>query len=699
MPAKVKGYINREVSWLDFNTRVLELAKERELPLLERLKFLSISASNLDEFFMVRVGSLQTLRKARKRVTDAAGLSPAAQLKDILAKVRIIKEQQTEVWRDLMELLRAEGMEQLAPADVSQGEKDYLRGYCQNELFPLITPIPLNQTETQPLVRNLELYVAVRLAPADGQEEERLALLPIPSRIKRFRTLPGGSEGLYRYCLVEDVIRQNADLWFPHLKILEITSFRLTRNADIAVQEEEAGDLLLGMEEVLRARKISEAIRLELQEGTSRTMQKMLREYVHLQNADVFSWRCPVQLKDYMDLCFLEHFERLQIDAWPPQNPVGLEPGVSIFEQIAEKDHLLYHPFHSFNPVIRLLQQAAEDPGVLAIKQVLYRTSKDSPIIQALRQAAENGKIVTVLVELKARFDEARNIYWARELEESGVQVIYGIQGLKTHAKICLVVRREESGIVRYVHYGTGNYNDSTAKLYGDISYMTRREEYGSDASRFFNSVSAYTQPFHFQKVTLAPFRLRDRLVERIQEAIDRNSGRGKSVIQAKMNSLVDPVLIEKLYEASRAGVQIHLNIRGICCLTPGIPGLSENIRVTSIVDRFLEHTRIFHFRYGREDHVYISSADWMPRNLDRRVELMTPVEDPESRKKLIGFLESHLRDNSNAWELQADGHWMRLKPDGKKRWRSQEQLYKMIRNEVQEQKKNAPTALKPHRA
>jgi len=698
MAKKTKRYINRELSWLDFNQRVLEQAKIHTTPLLERVKFLAITASNLDEFFMVRVGGLQLMRDAGKRTTDPSGMTPVSQLKAIAERSHRMVDAQYACYNDDLEpSLARKGIVRITPQNLTDEQRSHVRHYFLTELFPVCTPIALRNDRPFPLLRNLELNLAVRLAPANGEEDERFAVIPLGQSVSRFVIVP--AEQKYCFVLLEDVARMFASFWFPGIDVRETIPFRVTRNADISIQEDEAADLLLGMESILEARKFSDCVRLEVDANASSALLSFLTHALDTKKQDVYRIHGPLNLKDFFSIALLSGFDSLKYEPWIPQLSPQVDLHESLFDQIAEQDILLYHPYDSFSPVVRFIEEAADDPDVLAIKQVLYRTSSGSPIIQALKRAAENGKYVTALVELKARFDEARNIEWARLLEQAGVQVIYGVHNLKTHAKVCLVVRRESTGIRRYVHYGTGNYNDATAKLYADVGFITGNEDYGTDASIFFNAVCGYSQPEHFHRIFMAPLHIRDKLIDMIDSEIERRRQGHKARIILKVNSLVDIALIDKLYEASQAGVKINLNVRGICCLKPGVPKLSENITNISIIDRYLEHARIFYFYQGGSEKVFISSADWMPRNLDRRVELMVPVEDMLCRKTLIKYLKIHLRDTEKSWTLQKDGSYVpTAKISSQKKFRSQEDLYRQACAAVQAAKKSSRTPLQPPR-
>jgi polyphosphate kinase len=506
-------------------------------------------------------------------------------------------------------------------------------------------------------------------------------------------------EGGYGYTLIEDVIRLYVEDFFPGETIIETVPFRITRNADMSVRDDLAADLMSEMEEILDARKQSECVRLELAASASDTSVAFLTQVLGVNSDDVFTTPGPLDLAAFMQLTDLPGFDNLKYEAWPPQPSPQVDLRKSIFDVITQQDVLLIHPYDSFEPVLRLVESAADDPDVLAIKMTLYRTSRNSPIVAALRRAAERGQYVTAVVELKARFDEARNIEWAKNLEHAGVQVIYGVKGLKTHSKICLVVRREPQGVQRYVHFGTGNYNENTSRLYTDVSFMTSNEELGADGTNFFNAITGYSQPQQFRKIEAAPIGLREKLLEMIDIETQRRLQGQDAEIVAKINSLVDPTIIEALYTASQAGVRIRLNVRGICCLRPGVPGLSENIQVVSIVDRFLEHARIMYFLHGGDKRVFISSADWMSRNLDRRVELLVPIEDVVHRNRLISTLETFFQDNVKARILQADGTYIRATPGDSEPLRCQEYFYREARQAVKQAEQSRRTVFEPHRA
>ncbi len=649
-------FLNRELSWLEFNQRVLDEAQDPQVPLLDRLFFLSITASNLDEFFMVRVGGLAQLVEQGVRRRDAAGLTPKQQLTRILKRARAMTAAQYACYAEqLAPELAEEGILRLVPGQLSSAQLEHARNVFNEEIFPVLTPMAIHAGRPFPALMGRRLHLAVGLR-GEADMPLRLAIVPLESNMPRFVRLPG--EEAFAYITLEDLIGMFVEQLFPGQDITETVPFRLTRNADISVQEDLAPDFLALMEDVLVQRTESNCVRLELRRGGSRALASVLREALRVSAAHVVTVPGPMELGAFNALAFMDGFDHLRYPQWQPQPSPELDRSRSIFEQISEKSTLLAHPFDSFDPVIKLVEDAAADPNVLAIKQTLYRTSDRSPIIAALRKAAGAGKSVTALVELKARFDEARNIEWAKDLERCGVHVIYGVRGLKTHSKITLVVRREAGGIARYMHFGTGNYNEKTAGLYTDVSYLTRDPDLGADASIFFNAITGYSEPRQLAKLVAAPLGLREAIIALIDSEIERRKQGQKALIRAKMNSLVCPEIIKALYRASKAGVKIELNIRGICCLRPGVKGLSANITVVSIIDRFLEHSRIFQFCHGGQNLVFISSADWMPRNLDRRVELMVPIEDKACKRKVIGLLDACFADQVKGRLIDGDGDY-----------------------------------------
>ncbi|MDA1051377.1 MAG: polyphosphate kinase 1 [Planctomycetota bacterium] len=692
-------YINRELSWLEFNQRVLDEACDPTIPLLERLKFIAISGSNMDEFFMVRVGGLQILTDRGVTRPDPAGMTPAQQLAAIRQRVRRMTADQYACFMTEIEPgLEQHGIRRIRPEQMTERQSQSAAQVFLNDIYPIFSPLATSSADDFPRLINHTLNVCVRLAPQAGDgEQARFAVIPFGRGARRFLTLH--SEGGYSYMLLEDAVSMFADRFFPGEEVLECTPFRITRNADIAIRDDTASDLLADMQDLLDARKTTDCVRLAIAAYTSPELLAFLQEVLEVPDEDVFKQPGPLVLSDFMALTDLNGFDALKLEPWPPQPPVDIDPTVSMFDIISQHDVLLCHPYDSFDPVVRLIEEAAEDPDVLAIKQTLYRTSRNSPIVAALARAAQRGKYVTAIVELKARFDEASNIEGAKLLEQADAQVIYGVKGLKTHAKICLIIRREPHGIQRYIHFGTGNYNEVTARIYSDISLMTCNEELGADATSFFNAITGYSQPRRYRKIEAAPTGLRDKLIEMIEAETKRKQQGQKAHIVIKLNSLVDPQIIEALYAASQAGVSVKLNIRGICCLRPGVKGLSENIEAISIIDRFLEHARIFYFSHGGDERVYISSADWMPRNLDRRVELLTPVEDTAARRRLINILDTYFRDTKKARRLLPDGGYEMIVPDAQPSLSSQETLYRAACDAIRRTKQSQLTMFEPHRA
>lgn len=689
-----KVYFNRELSWLDFNQRVLDQASRDCHPLLERVKFLAISASNLDEFFMVRVGGLEMVSGSSSGIIDVMGWTADQQLGKIRARVRkMYKAQSNCLLKELEPELSKHGIERVRAEDITDSQREHLLRHFKDETMSAVAPIAVENAESFPMLSGARLCMCIRLknevnsklGPPVSTEEsvdqvadrktDRFVLLPLGKSLARFWTLP--SQSGYRYMLIEDVVAMFLGEFFGEQEIIETTTLKVTRNGDVLLDEDGRADLLSGMKEMLEARRTSDCIRLEISSSASDAMLTFLQTAIGVSPEDTFSVGCPLALSDYFGLAGIAGFKNLQDQPWPPQPSPDFAPTKDIFETIAAGDRLLCHPYQSYDPVVEFLKAAANDPDVIAIKQTLYRTSRDSEIAEALSVAASRGKHVTAIVELKARFDEARNIYWAHQLEDAGVDVIYGVRGLKTHAKMCLVIRREPSGIRRYVHFGTGNYNESTAKLYSDISLFTCDEQIGSDAVHFFNAISGLSVPQSLGKLAAAPINLRETLLELIQIETSNAERGGDGQITAKFNSLVDKEIIDALYTASQAGVKVRLNVRGICCLVPGKKGLSENIKVISVVDRMLEHARVFRFSHGGDELLFISSADWMGRNLDCRVELMIPVEDKECKSRLLRILKSYFDDTFSATELQSDGQYVPVvKRKKKDPFRSQQHLY-----------------------
>ena len=651
-------FYNRELSWLGFNYRVLSEARDKNIPLMERLKFLSITASNLDEFFMIRVASLKDMVHAKYTKKDIAGLTPKEQLAIISTGTHELVEKQYNTYnRSFLPALKHNGLTIVTQYEALNAEQaEYVDRYFMREVYPVLTPMAVDSSRPFPLIRNKSLNIAALLMDKKRKDTIDFATVQVPSVLPRIVTIPSEKEGDTCIILLEQIIEKNIQKLFLNYKVLDATPYRVMRNADLTIDEDEAADLLIEIERQLKKRQWGEAIRLEVEQGIDKRLLKILKKELQIQQEDIFTIRGPLDLTFLMKVYGMEGFDHLKEEPYTPQPPKGLDMDGDLFEQIRQKDILLHHPYETFDPVVNFVRLAAKDPDVLAIKQTLYRVSSNSPIIASLAQAAENGKQVTVLVELKARFDEENNIVWARKLEKAGCHVIYGLVGLKTHSKITLVVRREEEGIRRYVHLGTGNYNDSTAKLYTDMGMFTCKRAYGEDATAVFNMLSGYSEPLSWNKLALAPTWLRTRFVELINRERDYAAMGKPARIVAKMNSLCDAGIINALYEASAAGVQIELIIRGICCLKQGVPGMSETIQVRSIVGTFLEHSRIFYFENDGSPEIYMGSADWMPRNLDKRVEILFPVEDPDLKKEIVHLLHTQLADNTKAHLLQPDG-------------------------------------------
>ena len=673
-PDAPEWFINRELSWLEFNDRVLREGLSADLPLLERLKFLAIVSSNLDEFFMIRVAGLMQQRSAGVRKRDPSGLTPGQQLAAISVRVHQMVDEQFAGIVEVAAQLADHGLCLLDAADWTPEQRRYLQGHFAREVLPVLTPLAMQELSPPPLLPGLQLHVAMLLQRQAGpQTTPGIVVVPVPRQLGRFLTIP--AEDGTHLARLEDVIAAYAGATFTDCDVLATTVFRITRDADVEIQEDEAGDLLQTMEQAVFERRRRAAVRLEIQASPHPRIRKWLVEWLKLRPADVYEIDGMLDAAALMEVVARAGFENLRVADWPPQPPRDLIGSEDLWQTIQDHDVLLFHPYESFEPVVQLVEQAAEDPGVLAIKQVLYRTSGDSPIIQALERAAENGKQVTVLVELKARFDEARNVNWARRLEDVGCHVIYGIAGLKTHAKLLLIVRREAARIRRYVHLATGNYNDRTAKLYSDVGLITCDADLAADGAAFFNLLTGCSESVGWSKVIPAPTEMRQRFVDLIEREIQASTPDRPGLILAKVNSLQDKRLIKALYRASRAGVTIRLNVRGICCLRPGLPGVSQNIEVRSLIDRYLEHARIFYFRNGGHEEVYLSSADWMTRNLDKRLELLFPVSDPNLRARLMRILETFFDDNVQARQLLADGTYRPVAPKGE-RVRAQEVFY-----------------------
>lgn len=655
-----KVFINRELSWLEFDARVLGEAEDVLNPLFERLKFLSITASNLDEFFMVRVASLKDMVNAGYTKKDIAGMTAAEQLAALDDRTHAFVKKQYRIYNDeLVPALAREGFHIIGSHEELTHEQEiFVDKYFHEDVYPVLTPMAVDSSRPFPLIRNKTLNIAALLKKKNGDDGTEFATVQVPSVLPRFVRLPGEQDTII---LLEEIIERNIDKLFLNYDILCAYPYRIMRNADLSIDEEDAADLLKEIEKQLKKRQWGQAIRLEVQGNIDKQLLKKLKSELNITDSDIYRIDGPLDLTFLMKLYGSFDYAKLKTPKYTPAPVPELMNGKNIFEAIREGDILLHHPYQTFDPVVDFVRQAANDPSVLAIKQTLYRVSGNSPIVAALAAAAENGKQVSVLVELKARFDEENNIIWARKLEQAGCHVIYGLVGLKTHSKITLVVRREEDGIRRYVHLGTGNYNDSTAKLYCDMGLFTCSPAIGEDATAVFNMLSGYSEPVGWNKLSLAPLWLRDRFHYLVEREIRHAKEGQEAHIIAKMNSVCDKDIIELMYKASKAGVKIELIVRGICCLIPQLEGVSENITVRSIVGTFLEHSRIFYFENGGNPEIYMASADWMSRNLDRRVEIMFPVEDAKLKKEVKHILDVQLADNVKAQLMQPDGSYVRV--------------------------------------
>lgn len=655
-----KVFINRELSWLEFDARVLGEAEDVLNPLFERLKFLSITASNLDEFFMVRVASLKDMVNAGYTKKDIAGMTAAEQLAALDERTHAFVKRQYKIYNDeLVPALAREGFHIIGSHEELTHEQEiFVDKYFHEDVYPVLTPMAVDSSRPFPLIRNKTLNIAALLKKKNGDDGTEFATVQVPSVLPRFVRLPGEQDTII---LLEEIIERNIDKLFLNYDILCAYPYRIMRNADLSIDEEDAADLLKEIEKQLKKRQWGQAIRLEVQGNIDKQLLKRLKSELNITDSDIYRIDGPLDLTFLMKLYGSFDYAKLKTPKYMPAPVPELMNGKNIFEAIREGDILLHHPYQTFDPVVDFVRQAANDPSVLAIKQTLYRVSGNSPIVAALAAAAENGKQVSVLVELKARFDEENNIIWARKLEQAGCHVIYGLVGLKTHSKITLVVRREEDGIRRYVHLGTGNYNDSTAKLYCDMGLFTCSPAIGEDATAVFNMLSGYSEPVGWNKLSLAPLWLRDRFHYLVEREIRHAKEGQEAHIIAKMNSVCDKDIIELMYKASKAGVKIELIVRGICCLIPQLEGVSENITVRSIVGTFLEHSRIFYFENGGNPEIYMASADWMSRNLDRRVEIMFPVEDAKLKKEVKHILDVQLADNVKAQLMQPDGSYVRV--------------------------------------
>ena len=665
---KPEYFTNREISWLSFNSRVLYEARDKSLPLLERLKFLSITSSNLDEFFMIRVASLKDMVHAKYNKKDIAGMTPEEQLVAISAEAHDLVHLQYSTYnRSLLPALKQIGVDVVTEHErMSEEQAHYADQYFEETIYPVLTPMAMDSSRPFPLIRNKTLNIGALISQKGEKGKAEFATVQVPSVLPRIIRLPDGPNGEKCVTLLEEVIERNIDKLFLNYDVVCAHPYRIMRNADLSIDEDDAADLLKEIQKQLKKRQWGEVIRLEIEDKMEPKLLKILKQEFAVKEDDIYRISGPLDLTFLMKLYGIDGMDAHRYTPYRPQPVPGMNDEEDIFTQIRRGDILLHHPYMTFEPVIQFVKQAAMDPDVLAIKQTLYRVSGNSPIVAALAQAAENGKQVSVLVELKARFDEENNINWAKMLEKAGCHVIYGLHGLKTHSKITLVVRREEDGIRRYVHLGTGNYNDSTAKLYTDCGILTCHEPIGEDATAVFNMLSGYSEPKSWNRLILAPLWLRGSFLNMIRRETEHARAGVPARIVAKMNSLCDKEIIAALYEASAAGVEIDLIIRGICCLRTGIPKVSEHIRVRSLVGNFLEHARIFYFRNGGEEEFYMGSADWMPRNLDKRVEITFPVEDQRLKEEVRHILQIQLEDNVKAHILQPDGSYEKIDKRGK---------------------------------
>lgn len=649
---------NRELSWLQFNKRILAEAKDKSIPLFERLKFLSITASNLDEFFMIRIASLLDMVHAGYKKEDVAGMTPEQQLEEILPETKaFVADQYKTLNRAILPQLEKVGLKLVEHhEDLTKKQAAFVDEYFIRDVYPVLTPMAVDSSRPFPLIQNKTLNIGALIQDKKKADVVDIATVQVPGVLPRIIEIPSEKEGERAIILLGEVIERNLDKLFLNYKILSAHPYRVMRNADLTIDEEDAADLLKEIEKQIKKRQWGEVIRLEVADTMDRRLLKKLMEQLNVAEEHLYKIKGPLDLTFLMKVYGIDGFDAYKLPDFTPQPVPGYNRERGIFEQIEEHDILLHHPYYEFTPVIDFISQAANDRNVLAIKQTLYRVSGNSPIVASLARAAENGKQVTVLVELKARFDEENNIGWAKMLEKAGCHVIYGLVGLKTHSKIALVVRKEEDGIRRYVHLGTGNYNDVTAKLYTDMGLLTCNDAIGEDATAVFNMLSGYSEPPAWNKLMVAPIWLKDQFIHLINRETENAKKGKKGRIVAKMNSLCDPMIIEALYRASAAGVQIDLIIRGICCLKSGIPGISENIVVRSIVGNFLEHARIFYFYNDGFEDVYMGSADWMPRNLDKRVEITFPVEDEALKEQVMDILRIQLADNLKSHILQPNG-------------------------------------------
>jgi polyphosphate kinase len=651
-------YNNRELSWLQFNTRVLKQAQDESLPLLERLKFLAIYGTNLDEFYMIRVAGLKKLFAAGIIVSSADKLTPLQQLREIRKYLHQEQQVLEHCMSGILKKLEVEGISVKSYDEVNQHEKNYLNRFFKENIYPVIIPIAVDATHPFPHLNNLSFGLIVKLSDSDNEAIERFGFIRVPRVLSRFIELENST-----YVPIESVVSQHIEDLFPGYTLIKYAAFRVTRNADIEIEEEEADDFMEILEEGLKLRRKGAMVRLEVGINGDEEIINFFNRHTNVYKDDIYKFHTFLNLSSLWQIVSNKDFAHLLAAPFKPRTLPPLDSSENIFLTLEKQDILLYHPYESFDPVVKLIQDASKDPDVVSIKMTLYRSGTNSPIVQALMNASESGKQVTVMVELKARFDEENNLIWAKALEKAGAHVIYGIKGFKVHAKATLVTRRKNGKLKQYAHLGTGNYNPATAKIYTDISYLTSKDEITNDLTRFFHFLTGFSKKGKLDELYMSPSQIKPKILSLIQN--EARKGKDGQII-AKVNSLVDEDVIRALYKASQAGVKIDLIVRGICCLKTGIEGVSENIRVISILGKYLEHPRTFYFK-NDDAQVYISSADWMPRNLVRRIELLTAIKDEKSREKIIQILKLQCSDNSLAHELQSDGSYIRVKKDGDK--------------------------------
>jgi polyphosphate kinase len=651
-------YNNREISWLHFNTRVLKQAQDESLPLLERLKFLAIYGTNLDEFYMIRVAGLKKLFAAGIIVSSADKLTPLQQLREIRKYLHQEQQVVEHCMNGILKKLEAEGISIRLYSEVNQHQKHYLHRYFNENIYPVIIPIAVDATHPFPHLNNLSFGLIVKLRDSDNPTIERFGIIRVPRVLERFVELEGNI-----YIPIESIVAEHVEDLFPGYSLIKYASFRVTRNADIEIEEEEADDFLEILEEGLKLRRKGAMVRLEVGSDGDEEIVNFFNRHTNVYKDDIFKFHTFLNLSSLWQIVSNRQFAHLLSESFKTKTLPPLDSSENIFSTLEKQDILLYHPYESFDPVVKLIQTASKDPDVVSIKMTLYRSGTDSPIVKSLMAASESGKQVTVMVELKARFDEENNLIWAKALEKAGAHVIYGIKGFKVHAKATLITRKKNGKLKQYAHLGTGNYNPATSKIYTDMSYLTSKDEITSDMTRFFHFLTGFSKKGKLNELYMSPSQIKPKILSLIQnETRKKADGR----IIAKLNSLVDDDVIKALYKASQAGVKVDLIVRGICCLKPGIEGVSENIRVISILGKYLEHARAFYFK-NDEAGIYISSADWMPRNLTRRIELLTAIKDPKAKEKIIQILKLQCADNALAHELQSDGSYIRVKNDGTK--------------------------------